>query len=76
MPAILEFLENTRVGKMPGRMLLARCPDLEEKLKCVSLQVHGEGEEGTGVSSSEEEDGTGPPLLNVLLFLSFFCQAE
>ena len=63
VPAILEFLEDTSVGKMPGRILLAGGPDLEEgELECVSLQVLGEGEEGTGVSSSEEEDGPAPPL--------------
>ena len=63
VPAILEFLEDTRVGRMPGRTLLAGGPDLEEEeLECFSLQVQGEGEEGAGVSSSEEEDGPGPPL--------------
>ena len=63
VPATLEFLEDTRVGKMPGRILLAGGPDPEEEeLECVSMQVQGEGEEGTGVSSSEEEDGPGPPL--------------
>ena len=61
VPAILEFSEETRVGKMPGRILLAGGPDLEEELEGFSLQVHGE-EEGTEVSSSEEEDGPGPPL--------------
>ena len=30
-PAILDFLERTRVGKMPGRILLAGGPDLEEE---------------------------------------------
>ena len=70
MPAILEFLGDTRVGKMPGQILLAGGPDLkEEGLECVSLQIQGEGGEGTGVSSSEEEDGPGPPLQNV----SFLC---
>lgn len=41
-PAILEFLEDTRVGKMPGQILLAGGPDLEEEeLECFSLQVGG-----------------------------------
>ena len=31
VPAILGFLEDTRVGKMPGRILLAGVPDLEEE---------------------------------------------
>ena len=63
VPAILEFLEDTRVGRVPGRILLAGGPDFEEEgLECFSLRVQGEGEEGTGVSSSEEEDGPGHPL--------------
>ena len=60
--AILEFLEGTKVGKMPGRVLLAGGPDLEEEeLEGFSLQVLGEEGE-TEISSSEEEDGPGPPL--------------
>ena len=48
---------------MPGRILLAGGPDLEqEELEGFSLKVQGRGEEGTGKSSSEEEDGPGPPL--------------
>ena len=59
-PVVLEFLEDTRVGKMPGRVLLAGGPDLEEEeLDCFSLQVLGGG--GAEMSSSEEEDGPGPP---------------
>ena len=62
VPAILDFLRETRVGKMPGRILLAGGLDLEEEdLDCLSLQVQEE-EEGTEISSSEEEDGPGPPL--------------
>ena len=59
--AILEFLEGTKVGKMPGRVLLAGGPDLEEEdLDGFSLQVLEE-ENDTEVSSSEVEDGPGPP---------------
>ena len=48
---------------MPGRILLAGGPDLEqEELEGFSLQVQGEGEEGTGMNSSEEGDGPGSPL--------------
>ena len=62
VPAILEFLEDTRVGKMPGRILMEGGPDWEEEeLEVLSLQALGE-EEGTGLSSSEEEGGPGPPL--------------
>ena len=61
--AILEFLEGTKIGKMPGRILLAGGQDLEEEeLEGVSLQVlEDEGDE-TGVSSSGDEDGPGPPI--------------
>ena len=46
---------------MPGRILLAGGPDLEEEeLEGFSLQVLEE-ETGTDVSSSEEY-GPGPPL--------------
>ena len=62
VPAILEFLEETKVGKVPGRILLLEGPDLEgEDPECLSLRVQEEEEE-TEVSSSEEEDGPGPPL--------------
>ena len=61
--AILEFLEGTKVGKMPSRVLLAGGHDLEEEeLDGISLQVLEEEEAVTEVSSSEEEDGPGPPL--------------
>ena len=60
--AILEFLEETKVGKMPGRVLLAGGPDLEEEeLDGFSLQVLEEEGVETEISSSEEEDGPGPP---------------
>ena len=62
VPAILEFLKDTRVGKMPGRILMAGGPDLEEEeLEDLSLQALRE-EEGTSLSSSEKEDGPGLPL--------------
>ena len=61
--AILEFLERTKVGKMPGRVLLAGGPGLEEEeLEGFSLQVLEEEGTESEVSSSEEEDGPGPPL--------------
>ena len=60
VPAILEFLGDTRAGKIPGPIQLAGGP--EEDLEVISLLVQGEEEQGTDVSSSEEEDGPGPPL--------------
>ena len=60
-PALLEFLEDTRVGRMPDRVMLAGGPDLEEgDMEEVELWAPEEGE-GTDVSGSEEEDGPGPP---------------
>ena len=60
--AILRFLERTKVGKMPSRILLAGGPDLEEEeLEGFSLQEAEEDME-TEVSSSGDEDGPGPPI--------------
>ena len=60
--ANLEFLKETKVGKMPGRVLLAGGPDLEEeKLEGFSLMV-SEGDVETEVSSSGDEGGPGPPV--------------
>ena len=59
--AILEFLEKTRVGKMPSRIMLAGGPDLEEEeLDGFSLLVSEDVE--TEVSSSGDEGGPGPPV--------------
>ena len=73
-PAVLEFLEDTRVGRMPGRILLAGGLEVdEEKMDEVVLWAPGE-EEGSGISESEEEEGPGPPLSLVGPFpLSSFC---
>ena len=62
-PTVLEFLEDTRVGKVPSRVLMAGGPDLEEEeLEVISLYVRWEEGEGARISSSEEEIGPGPPL--------------
>ena len=59
----MEFLADTKVGKMPGRVLLAGGPDLEEEaLDSVSLQVMDWTGIDSEISSSEEDDGPGPPL--------------
>ena len=47
---------------MPSRILLAGGPEVEEdELEGFSLQV-SEGDVETEVSSSEDEDGPGPPI--------------
>ena len=60
--AILRFLERTKVGKMPGQILLAGGPDLEEEeLESFSLQMLNEsGEESRVDERREREDGPGP----------------
>ena len=61
--ALLEFLNKTKVGKMPSRILLEGSPDLEEEeLESLSLLAQEEGVEETDISESEEESGPGPPL--------------
>ena len=60
--AILDFLRETKVGKMPSRVLLAGGPDMEEEdLEGFSLMVSDEEAE-TECSSSGDEDGPGPPI--------------
>ena len=60
-PAILEFLEDTKVGRMPSRVLLAGGPDVKEgEMEEVVLWAP-EVEEGPDLSASEEEE-PGPPL--------------
>ena len=61
--AILEFLEGTKVGKMPSRVLMAGGPDLEEEeLEGFSLQALEESESEAEASNSEEEEGMNPPF--------------
>ena len=60
-PALLEFLEDTRVGRIPGWVLLAGGPD-SEKGEMEEVELWGpEVEVESVISSSEEEDGSGPP---------------
>ena len=61
-PALLEFLEDTRVGRVPGRVLLTGGPDVgEDDLQEIVLWAP-EGGEAESSEDSEEEDGPGPPL--------------
>ena len=61
-PALLEFLEDTRVSRMPGRVLLAGAPDVnEDDLDEIVLWAPEEKETGSG-EEIKEEDGPGPPL--------------
>ena len=59
-PALLEFLDNTRVGRMPSQIQLRGGGERnEEDLEVVELEAP---EEDDGMEESEEEDGPGPPL--------------
>ena len=60
-PALLEFLEGTRVGWMRGQILLGggMVKD-EDELEEIALGPQGEEEARS--EESEEEDGPGPPL--------------
>ena len=57
-PALLDFLEDTRVGRMPGLALMGKVgeeSDLEE------IVLWPAEEEGSGSGSGGEEGGPGPP---------------
>ena len=47
---------------MPSQIQLAGGPEVDDDPEVISLQLQGGEENETGVSSSEEEDGPGPPL--------------
>ena len=55
-PAVLEFLSDTRVGRMPG---LALFGVQEEESGLEEIELVAQGEEAPG--SDNEEDGPGPP---------------
>ena len=60
-PAVLEFLEDTRVGRMPGRVIFAGGPDVDEN-DLEEIVMWAPEEEGAGNSEISEEDGPNPPL--------------
>ena len=61
-PALLDPLEDTRVGRMPSQILLAggRVKD-EDGLEVLELWPQEEDAETSEESEEEEEDGPGPP---------------
>ena len=60
-PAVPEFLEDTRVDRIPGRVFLAGGAGVKEN-ELEEIEMWAPEEEGAGKSSiSEEEDGLGPP---------------
>ena len=74
MPAVLDFLEGTRVGKMPGRVLLAGGPDAEEdEMEEITLWAPVEEEEGTEVSSVRRRARRRMGQARPSRCISFFC---
>ena len=61
IPAVLEFLEDTKVGQMPSEVLLRGGMEIQGKdLEDIELWV--EGSTAQEIEEYEEEDGPGPPL--------------
>ena len=61
-PAPLEFLKDTRVGRMSGQILLAG-GDMEGESGLEEIELRPqEEEEAKDSEESEEEGGPGPPL--------------
>ena len=78
-PAVLEFLGDSGVGWMPGRVLLAGGPDVDEEEMDEVVLWAPEEEEGTRISESEGGMGQAHPssMLSPLFsfvfpFASFF----
>ena len=61
MPAVLEFLEDTKVGRMPSQVLLGGGIEMEvEDLE--DIELWAEDSRAQEVEENEEEDVPGPPL--------------
>ena len=61
IPALLDFLRDTRVGQMPGQILLAgEDVEGESDLEAIELEPQEEKKDGSS-EESEEEDGPAPP---------------
>ena len=61
-PALLEFLRETSVGRMPSQILLAGGPNVDESDLDEIVLRPPEEEEAESSEDSEEEDEPGPPL--------------
>ena len=74
-PALLEFLEDTRVGRMSGRVLLARGPDLDEEV--VEGWSYGPRRRRRSQTSVvRRRTGQAVLLGCTFSFVFFFCLAE
>ena len=62
-PALLEFLGDTRVGRMLGQTPLAGgLVEGESELEEIKMWPQAAEEEAGDSEESEEEDGPGPPI--------------
>ena len=61
-PALLEFLADTRVGRMPSQVQVQPRGGGERDEEGLGVAELETLEEGLGDEESEEEDGPGPPI--------------
>ena len=61
-PALLEFLADTRVGRMPSQVQVQPRGGGESNKEGLGVTELEAPEEGLGDEMSEEEDGPGPLL--------------
>ena len=70
IPALLEFLEDTRVGRMPGWVLLASGLDLnEDEIEEVELRAPEEKEDRTSVRAVRRRMGQANPPRSCFSFV-------
>ena len=62
IPAVLEFLEDTKVGKMPSQVLLGGGVEMEKGEDFKDIELWAEESRAQEVDDYEEEDEPGPPL--------------
>ena len=68
-PAVLEFLEDTMVGKMPGHILMAGGPDLEEELGVFLCRPKGRRRKGLGLARAKKRMGQALPFRMYFSFI-------
>ena len=61
-PALLEFLADTRVGRMPSQVQVQPRGGGERDEEWLGVAELETLDEGLGDKESEEEDGPGPPI--------------
>ena len=61
IPAVLEFLEDIKVGQMPSEALLRGGMKIE-RTDLENIELWVEDSRAQEIEEYEEEDGPGPPL--------------